>query len=152
EMAFPESHYTLPLLRCLPLQPSPANSPTTNSPLLPKILKLLRSRLGMHTRNRSSLRSSIIAAHSTFTISFDFSEEDELWKADEREAFTAHVKRLRRALDSIFADPHAGTFISCTVHSGTIRALYDVVGHADVCVTAGAVVPVFVKGERVVVG
>lgn len=149
-MPLPERHYTSPLARCLEttrLGFSGLEPGSADRPFRPVVIKeLLRERLGRHTCDRRSTRSWIQSHYPEFEIEAGFAENDELWDPDRRETPGEHVVRIKKLLDDVFSTDDA-ELISFTAHSGTIRALYTAIGHREVWVGPGAMVPVLVKAE-----
>lgn len=149
----PHRHLTSPLQRCLETArltyadlPLPADRP-----FRPVVVEALRERLGVHTCDARHSRGWIEQKFPEVIFEEGFTEEDGLWREDKRETIEEMVKRLRSGVDVLFESLEKGeTFIALTMHSGSVRALYDLLGHREVWVAAGALVPVFVKAERVV--
>lgn len=71
-----------------------------------------------------------------------------LWVPEVRETIEEHAVRVRGFLDDLFVND-GSEIVSVTAHSGTILALYVVIGHPEVRVAPGAVVPVVVRAEVV---
>ncbi|KAI1462666.1 phosphoglycerate mutase-like protein [Annulohypoxylon moriforme] len=107
----------------------------------------LRERFGVHTCDRRNTKSWIKA---NFPVKFDhgFSEEDKLWQKDRRETEEEVAKRARAALHDIWKHDK-NTYIAIAAHSGFIRALYAAIGHRDVWVAPGEMMPVLIRGEVV---
>ena len=146
----PEKYYTSPLVRCLEtvnLAFSGLDLPQ-DRPFKPIVKELLRERLGVETCNRRRTRSWIRAAYPDYEIEAGFTEEDQLWDSRMLESVPAHISRARALLDDIF-NTDDSTFLSFTTHSGTIQALYKAAQHPVTWVAAGAVVPLFIRAERV---
>ncbi|KAH6635949.1 histidine phosphatase superfamily [Chaetomium tenue] len=147
-------HYASPHARCLEtceiafsdltLPPGGGEVP----PFQPLIKELIRERLGIHTCDRRRTRTWIHENHPVFAIEEGFAEEDELWKPDVRETLAEHAVRVKAFLDDLFTSDDA-PIISVTAHSGTILALYEVIGHPAVRVAPGAIIPVLIKAEVV---
>lgn len=113
----------------------------------PIVKEALREITGVHTCDKRRNRSWIETAFPNYEIEPGFTEMDELWSSDRRETLEEHAALVTSFLTEVFEDDEA-TFISFTTHSGTIRALYLAIGHPDVWVAPGAVVPVVVRRER----
>lgn len=79
-------------------------------------------------------------------IETGFAENDELWHPVIRETPANQAIRAKIILDDIFNNDNS-TFVSLTTHSGTIRALLEVVGHRKWNVPPGGLLPVFVRAE-----
>lgn len=147
-------HYATPLARCLEtcemafselaLPPGKGEVP----PFKPLIKELIRERLGVHTCDRRRTRTWIHENHPGFAIEEGFSELDQLWRPDVRETIEEHAARVEAFLDDLFASDDA-PIISVTAHSGTILALYEVIGHPEVRVAPGAIVPILIRAEVV---
>lgn len=149
KLPLPRRHYVSPHVRCLEtcqLAFSGLSLPDDGGvpPFQPVIKEMLRERMGVHTCDRRRARSWIHTNHPNFTIEDGFSEMDELWKPDIRETLAEHVVRVRVFLDELFA-AESETIISLTIHSGTILALFAAIGHAEVRVAPGTIVPVLIK-------
>lgn len=102
---------------------------------------------GVHTCDRRSSRTYIHNTYPTYTIEEGFTENDELWDADERESDSALDVRLKKLLDDIF-EHDSSTFISLTSHSGSIASILRVVRHREFRLVTGSVIPVLVKSEK----
>ena len=111
--------------------------------------QLLRETIGLHTCDKRSPKASIEAEYPLYTFEPSFAPgDDPLWQADWRESNTARNARLRDLLQDIFR--HDGnTVLSLTAHSGAIQSILSVTGHRDFKLLTGAMVPVFVRVEKV---
>ncbi|KAK4501840.1 hypothetical protein PRZ48_007649 [Zasmidium cellare] len=144
----PDRHYTSPLTRCLQtarLTFADVPLPSGNS-FRPIVKEALREIHGVHTCDKRSSRDEILSQFPEFALEPGFSDEDELWKPDHRETLEERIPLMRQFLHEVFQDAES-TFISLTTHSGAIRALYKAIGHPDVWVAAGAVVPIVVRSK-----
>jgi broad specificity phosphatase PhoE len=147
-------HYSSPHARCLEtcetafsgltLPPGAGEVP----PFKPLIKELIRERLGIHTCDRRRTQTWIRENHPIFAIEEGFAENDELWKPDVRETVGEHAVRIRGFLDDLFAND-SEHIVSVTCHSGSVVALYEVIGHPEVRVAPGAIIPVLIKAEVV---
>ncbi|KAI0137950.1 phosphoglycerate mutase-like protein [Hypoxylon sp. NC0597] len=144
----PQRYYTSPLARCLDTTRIAYSGLTVprDRPFKPIVKENLRERFGEHTCDRRSTRSWIATNYPEYKIERSFTEADEQWEADHRETEGEIAYRVKTLLDDIFSNEDK-TIISLTAHSGFIRALYNVTGHRDVWVAAGAMVPVLIKAE-----
>lgn len=149
KMPAPEKYYTSPLYRCL----QTANltwsglSVPEGRPFRPVVKELMREVMGEHTCDKRSSRSVIAKAVPEWEIEEGFTEEDELWKVDHRETDAEHDARTRRLLDDIFAnDRHV--FLSFTSHSGAIASLLRVIGHVQLRLPTGGMMPLLVKATK----
>lgn len=145
----PERYYSSPLTRCLhTVSLTFGDIPLpSDRPFKPVVKEALREIHGVHTCDKRSTRSHIQSHFPSFEIEPGFAEKDELWQPDRRETVEERVPLMRQLLAEVFEDSNA-TFVSLTTHSGAIRALYATIGHPDVWVAAGAVVPLVVRMEE----
>lgn len=109
---------------------------------------MIRERLGVHTCDRRRTRTWITENHPQFTIEDGFKEADELWKPDVRETLPEHAVRMKAFLDDMFSHDDE-TIVSLTIHSGSIMALFSVIGHVGLHVAPGNIVPMLIKAERI---
>lgn len=153
KLPLPKRHYVSPMTRCLDtcqiaftdLTLSDGSSVPAFNPI---IKEMVRERLGVHTCDRRHPRSWISETHPKFTIEEEFSEEDKLWKPNERETLAQHAVRIRAFLNELFATDNE-PIISVTCHSGSIRAFHKVIGHPSVYVAPGAIVPLLIKAKAI---
>lgn len=147
-MPAPQSYYASPLYRTLDtcrLTFSGLSLPS-DRPFRPLVKEMAREVLGEHTCDKRSTKTVIETAFPEFTIEPGFSEEDELWRADDRETDDEIDVRQRKLLDGVFEnDAHA--VISLTSHSGAIRSLLRVVGHREFALLTGGLIPVLIKAS-----
>ncbi|KAI1463956.1 phosphoglycerate mutase-like protein [Daldinia caldariorum] len=147
-MPTPQRYYTSPLTRCLEttsITYSGLDVPADH-PFRPIIKENLRERYGKHTCDRRSSRSWIAANFPGFRIESTLTETDELWEKDVRESEGEIADRVKMLLQEIFQQDD-NSILSFTAHSGFLRALYHVIGHPDVWVSAGAMVPVLIRAS-----
>ncbi|KAI1653355.1 phosphoglycerate mutase-like protein [Daldinia decipiens] len=145
-MPAPQKYYTSPLARCLAttsITYSGLNVPA-DRPFKPIIKENMRERFGKHTCDRRSTKSWIADNYPGFQIESSLSEADELWQPDRRETEEEIADRVRTLLRDIFSRDDK-SILSFTAHSGFLRALYGVIGHPDVWISAGATVPVLIR-------
>ncbi|KAH9232169.1 hypothetical protein K456DRAFT_38320 [Colletotrichum gloeosporioides 23] len=146
----PESFYTSPLRRCL------ETSKLVFSDLVegrgqefrPVIKEGLRERMTDHTCDKRSSRTWIEEAYPRYIIEPGFTEEDQLWKADQFETTESHVARKQQVLDEIFST-NPSQFVSLTVHSYAISAILRAGGQEEFRVREGSSIAVLVRGKRV---
>jgi broad specificity phosphatase PhoE len=145
----PETYYVSPLQRCLQtahITFSDVRFPADKE-FKPIIKELLREALGVHTCDRRDTKGTIHGLWPEYKFEAGFSEEEQLWDPDYRESGSQQVHRLLLFLDDIFnSDPNI--FISCTSHSGSISSIQEGIGHRNFQLQTGAVMPVFLKGQR----
>jgi len=152
KLPLPRRHYASPHARCLETCRvaftglAPPTGDADVPPFHPLVRELIRERLGVHTCDRRSTRSWIHKHYPEFALEEDFSEPDPLWNPDVRETLSEHVVRVEAFLDDLFTND-SEPIVSATIHSGTIMALYAAIGHAEVRVAPGSIVPVLVKAE-----
>ncbi|KAL0940394.1 phosphoglycerate mutase [Colletotrichum truncatum] len=146
---FPESFYTSPLRRCLETSKLAFGSlvEERGQEFTPVIKEGLRERMTDHTCDKRSSRTWIKSAYPTYTIEPGFTEEDELWKADQFEDTESHVARKQKVLDEIFSTDK-NQFMSLTVHSYAIAAILQVGGQEEFRVREGSSIAILVRGER----
>lgn len=88
--------------------------------------------------------------YPTYIIEEGFAENDEMYDAELRESDSARDKRFRDLMQDIFSTDEDKIFLSLTAHSGAITSLLNVFGHRRFSpLETGGVIPVFVRGERV---
>lgn len=117
-------------------------------PFQPIVKEMIRERLGVHTCDRRRTRAWIAENHPQFAIEDGFKEADELWKPDVRETLPEHAVRMKAFLDDMFSHDDE-TIVSLTIHSGSIMALFSVIGHVGLHVAPGNIVPMLIKAERI---
>ncbi|KAI1876927.1 uncharacterized protein JN550_000999 [Neoarthrinium moseri] len=153
DMPLPGTLYTSPLARCLEttrLVYAPVFKSQQRS-LQPVVKELLRERLTGHTCDKRSTRSWIAKAFPECQIEPGFAESDSLWRADYLETPEDHVARKRELLEEIFSNDDS-PFISLTTHSYAISAILKVVGAPKFRVAEAAMVPLFIKAEKIAAG
>lgn len=147
----PQTVYSSPLARCLEttrLVYGPVMD-QQHSELHPIVKEALRERLTNHTCDKRSSRSWIEKNYPDFIIEEGFTENDNLWKANEPpETEAQHIARKRLLLEDIFEHDDS-QFISLTMHSYAVSAILAVVGYPKFRVGEGVLVPLFVRAERI---
>ncbi|ODN76564.1 hypothetical protein L202_05225 [Cryptococcus amylolentus CBS 6039] len=104
---------------------------------------------GLFVCDQRSTKSVIQERFPTFKIEPGFSEQDDLWKAEDRETEEHMQLRARRGLDRIFgAEGPEETYISITGHTAIFRNFLAVVGHQPYRLATGEMIPVVVKATR----
>ncbi|KAL1405992.1 putative phosphoglycerate mutase pmu1 [Vanrija albida] len=115
-----------------------------NKGVKPVIQERWRESIGLHTCDWRNNKSDIATRYPGFEFEPSFTEHDLLWDDTYEETGTQQAKRIRNALNEIFAtDP--STFISITAHSGVINAFFKATGHNAFSVQTGGFVPVLLK-------
>lgn len=145
----PQKYYTSPLHRCCATAKGSFSGLDLPKqyPFIPQIRELLRETNGEHTCDRRSAASYIHSEFPDYTFEAGFTENDELWKADERETDAAQTLRLHKALEEIFADDDS-TFISITNHSGSIAAMLRAISHRPFPLPTGGAMAVLVEVKK----
>ncbi|KAI0328888.1 phosphoglycerate mutase-like protein [Cubamyces sp. BRFM 1775] len=149
-LPLPDTHYASPMHRALRTW----HEIFVNSDMLTPeqrrvtILENLREEHGEHTCDLRSPRTIIARNFPPPVYEFEdgFSEEDIIWKANERET-KDHVKeRAKDVLDRIFAHDE-GTYISITAHSGIINGFLAAMGRPRYPLPTGGILPLMIKGD-----
>lgn len=104
--------------------------------------------MGVHTCDRRSSKTYIHEHYPEWKFEQGFSEEDQLWKSDQRETNDGMDVRTRVVLDDVFAHDES-TWISITSHSGEIASILRVLGHRKFDLATGQAIPVLVKARKV---
>jgi len=144
KMPLPESYYTSPLARCLETERLIYSElQHLGSSYRPVVKDAIREIYGVHTCDKRSSTSWIQSNFPEALFDPSFTEQDELWTQDVRETLEERVPVMANLLEELFKEDSA-TFISLTMHSGAIRALYLATSHPDVWVAAGAIVPIVI--------
>mmetsp|Transcript_4869 Transcript_4869/g.4868 ORF Transcript_4869/g.4868 Transcript_4869/m.4868 type:complete len:311 (-) Transcript_4869:155-1087(-) len=116
----------------------------------PLIKENIRETIGVHTCDKRSTRSIIDSKYSPkgYVIEPGFAEEDVYFRKDYRETVREHAMRVNEFFQEIFSVKD--DVICVTSHSGSIRASLLVLGHRQFSVGTGGMIPVFVKGTKIV--
>ncbi|KAK4689916.1 hypothetical protein P7C73_g203, partial [Tremellales sp. Uapishka_1] len=116
---------------------------------VPQVWEDFREVYGSHTCDQRSSKTYIEKRFPSFEIEEGFAENDELWKADERETDQHMQFRSRRAMDRLFGPEGAEeTYISITGHSAIFGQLLVVLGHQPYPLETGEMIPVAVKATK----
>jgi len=108
------------------------------------VLEGLRECIGLHTCDKRGKRSIFEAKFPEFDIEKDLTEEDVLWTPHSRESLESQDIRAKGVLDMIFSDSES-VYIAIAAHSGTIDAIFRVIGHKLYVVPPGGIIPVVIK-------
>lgn len=116
----------------------------------PLIKENIRETIGVHTCDKRSTRSIIDSKYSPkgYVIEPGFVEDDVYFKRDYRETVREHAMRVNEFFQEIFSVKD--DVICVTSHSGSIRASLLVLGHRQFSVGTGGMIPIFVKGTKIV--
>ncbi|OWZ31903.1 phosphoglycerate mutase [Cryptococcus neoformans] len=115
----------------------------------PEVWEDWREVYGGHTCDKRSPKSVLQKKFPNFKIEEGLTEEDELWKADDRETDAHMQMRAQRAMDRLFGkDGAKETYISVTAHSAILRNLLAVIHHQAYPLATGEMIPVVVKATR----
>lgn len=154
EMSLPEAYFVSPLDRAMETAEITFQDllgPTPNSQ--PIVMERLREGTGIHTCDRRSSVSQIRQRYPTSLTNRDplLTETDEFWDATLREPDDALTGRLGKLLDAVLESPQGDESerISFTSHSGAIGAILRVLGHRPFALGTGAVIPVFLKVDKI---
>ncbi|KAK3901782.1 histidine phosphatase superfamily [Staphylotrichum tortipilum] len=145
----PALYLVSPLARCLEtcrLTFVPSPFPPAAPPFRPKVRELLRERMHVHTCDRRSGRKWIEGAYPGFEVEEGMAEGDPWWRETGRETLGEHVVRVEGFLGGLFDGGEE--VVSVTAHSGTVLAVWEALGHEEVKLAPGGVVPVLVRGVR----
>lgn len=116
----------------------------------PLIKENIRETIGVHTCDMRSSRSIIDSKYTPkgYAIEPGFVEDDVYFKKDYRETVYEHAMRINGFFQGIFdIDDQV---ICVTSHSGSIRASLLVLGHRQFTVGTGGMIPIFVKGTKII--
>ncbi|KAK1833927.1 histidine phosphatase superfamily [Podospora conica] len=147
-LPLPRRHYCSPHSRCLDTCTLGFADIPGAPPFRPIVKEMIRERMGVHTCDRRRTRTWITENHPQFTIEEGFKEADELWKPDVRETLPEHAVRMKAFLDDLFTNDEE-PIVSLTIHSGSIMALFSVIGHVLLHVAPGSIVPMLVRAEKI---
>ncbi|KAJ3752081.1 histidine phosphatase superfamily [Lentinula raphanica] len=143
-LSVPSSRYCSPLTRAMKTclitfdgVPSGAEHPAV-------ILENCREEYGEHTCDKRHTRTWISTNFPEFVFEKGFTEEDEIWTANDRESHTHAAIRAKSVLDMIF-DTDNHEVISITAHGGIINGFLSVLGRKRYALPTGGVLPVVVK-------
>ncbi|KAH9851529.1 phosphoglycerate mutase-like protein [Lenzites betulinus] len=147
----PQKHYVSPLRRALGTWQEifKDNDVLCGDACRVTIVENLREEFGEHTCDLRHPRATIAQNFPPPTYEFEdgFSEDDELWKADERET-REHVKeRAVAVLDRIFGTDKEA-FICITAHSGIINGFLATMNRPRYPIPTGGILPLVVKSSE----
>ena len=156
-MSLPELYLVSPLDRTLETARLSFKDlgPRTDGEIDAVVVEKIREGTGIHTCDRRSGLQYIREHFPTYNVDLDphLGEEDEFWFADKREPETALTARLQSFFDELFSSHDIMgenvERVSITSHSGAIGAMMRVLGHRQFSLGTGAVIPVFVKVDRI---
>ncbi|KAJ4488472.1 histidine phosphatase superfamily [Lentinula aciculospora] len=143
-LSVPISRYCSPLTRatktCLLTfdgLPTSANHPVV-------IVENCREEYGVHSCDKRNSRTWISNHLPAFVFEQDFTEDDQIWTATERETHAHAAIRVKSVLDWIF-NTDDNDFISITTHGGVINGLLTAVGRKHYALPTGGVLPIIIK-------
>ncbi|KAG6335893.1 hypothetical protein ID866_3202 [Astraeus odoratus] len=127
-LPFPEKLYCSPLTRAI------QTNQLTFKGLVPDgrkttIVEHIREEIACEPCNKRRSRTDIQRRFPEYLIEEGFTEEDEIWRPDDRETLAEIEVRARAVLDMIFENDKEH-FISITTHFGFIAGFSSVIGHA----------------------
>ncbi|KAG8983386.1 hypothetical protein FRB93_007290 [Tulasnella sp. JGI-2019a] len=111
---------------------------------------MLREVMGRNTCDMRRTLTKIEHDYPEFEVEEGFTENDELWKPDERETYWEAAQRQRKVFDTVFLrrnDEHK--YVSLTSHSGVIRATLLMLGHEPFLMPIAGVIAFVVKATPV---
>lgn len=112
----------------------------------PLIIENLRDAYGLRTSDWRHNKTWIHEHFPRFEFEEGFTENDELWKKEEREP-TEHVQeRVKGVLDQIFT--LSDTYLALVAHDKVISATFNLTGHPDYNLPTGGVIPLVIKVTR----
>ena len=92
----------------------------------------------------SLFTSDVLTITAHYIFDPDFTEQDELWTPDHQEQDPSIARRARTFLDHLFAND-SSTYVGVTAHGGLIRGFLRAVGHRQVGVQTGGLIPIVVS-------
>ncbi|KAI0712526.1 phosphoglycerate mutase-like protein [Earliella scabrosa] len=144
----PQKHYGSPLSRALhTFDETFVKADFIDGSLLrTTILENLREENGEHTCDKRSTKSVIAGKFPPPVYAFEdgFTEEDELWKPDERETKAHVAQRAASVFDRIFLQD-SETYLCLTAHSGIINGFLASMGRSQYPLPTGGILPLVVK-------
>ncbi|KAK5334481.1 putative phosphoglycerate mutase pmu1 [Exophiala xenobiotica] len=151
KMSLPQAYVVSPLDRTL--QTAEITFQGIVDKFRPTVMERLREGTGIHTCDRRSTVSYVRDRYPEYITTADplLTETDEYWDAELREPDDVLTARLGKLLDQVMQSEafREAETISFTSHSGAIGAMLRVLAHRPFSLGTGAVIPVFVKMERV---
>ncbi|KIL58025.1 hypothetical protein M378DRAFT_112451 [Amanita muscaria Koide BX008] len=143
----PDKMYCSPLTRALSTHEISFRGIVPEDDRIPFVTELCREQNGVHTCDRRKSRTYITQTFPAFQIEDGFTEEDELWHPDKREAPSQVVQRAKKVLDRIFETDRDHATISITAHGGFITALSMAMGHTVGALPTGGILSLVVKSS-----
>ncbi|KAF7314061.1 F-box domain-containing protein [Mycena chlorophos] len=142
-LPLPESLYCSPMTRAMQTQQITFEGVDGLKPAL--IMEDCREEYGEHTCDKRRSKTYIQENFPQFDIEEGFSEEDELYTAEDRETPEHAAERARRVLEHVFTADAGRTVISITAHSGIINGFLRALGRPRYALPTGGILPVVVK-------
>ncbi|PCH39994.1 phosphoglycerate mutase-like protein [Wolfiporia cocos MD-104 SS10] len=152
EMPIPDRCYASPLHRAL----STWEITFSGGGVFPQgdervmILENLREEHGVHTCDMRNPLSTIQRNFPPPVHSFEpgFTEDDLIWRPDERET-KEHIKARAATVLNIICTNQQDVYISVTAHGGIINGLLAAMGRTSYALPTGGVLPLVVRVESV---
>ncbi|KAI1270464.1 phosphoglycerate mutase-like protein [Xylariaceae sp. FL1019] len=146
KIPLPQEYYSSPHARCLEttrIAYSGLEQPADRV-FKPVVKEMLRERTGEHTCDKRRTRSWIAENYPDFRIEEGFTQEDEIWKADYRETADDAKIRVIKLLNDVFSNSDK-SIVSFTAHSSLVHGLHAAIGHRDIFLHPGAMIPLLVR-------
>ncbi|EMG50132.1 hypothetical protein SBY92_003734 [Candida maltosa Xu316] len=118
----------------------------------PIVQESWRELIGVVTCNQRSTKSVIAKKYEPLGFEFEngFEEDDVLWTTERRESIAEQAIRQNDGFQEIFNDYPNDEIISITSHKISIGGQLLVLGHRSFAIGTGGMIPVFVKGVKVI--
>lgn len=148
-MPVSEVFYSSPLMRCLQtariMHAGPEWGMLGAPRYVPIVKESLRETNGVHTCDKRSPRSAIVARFPEAKFEDGFVDDDLLWDPDVRESEEHQIDRLRACMQQILGG-ETHVWISITAHSGASRAIMKALNYPRIWrLQPGEVVPIAVE-------
>lgn len=153
----PSKFYVSPLQRSCKTLEVTWNGIATD--IKPKVDELLRETIGINLSDKRSTKSVIKQRFSQFEIDESMTEEDELFRDDYRESIAEQGIRAQYFLEKLFNEDMNGgevdaenrkknDVIYTASHTGTVKAVTNVVGHRSFTIPTGGSIPMVIRGTK----
>ncbi|KAG5978888.1 hypothetical protein E4U55_005815 [Claviceps digitariae] len=149
-LPLPQTLYTSPLARCLQTTDHVFSElmKVNNAPFQPIVKENIRERFSLHTCDFRRPRSWIEKNYPGYTVEDNVTEKDGFSGQTREETDEEHYARKQQALEEIFSTD-SNVFISLTVHSVAISAIFQVCHGESFKVREGTSLALLVKGQMV---
>ncbi|CAK9436472.1 uncharacterized protein LODBEIA_P10300 [Lodderomyces beijingensis] len=143
---WPRSFYVSPLQRAIKTH----NITWDHQPA--RVVENLRETIGLHLCHRRSNRSSLESRFPNLVFDDAVPEEDLVFDSyvrPHKESLSEQFVRVNGVLSEIFENDE-NDVICVTSHAGTIRSFITVIGHRKFTIPTGGMIPIVVRGEKIV--